>query len=85
MLNNSLCLCVAISAQVAVHRECNRQRHERTESDPEQRQEDVLRGGAIAIGINNYSPDLHDDFLRRLLSVANRASYDAGYSPVLAH
>jgi len=41
--------------------------------------------GAIAIGINNYSPDLHDDFLRRLLSVATRASYDAGYSPVLAH
>lgn len=41
--------------------------------------------GALAIGINNYSPDLHDDFLKRLLGVATRASYDAGYSPIMAH
>jgi IclR family pca regulon transcriptional regulator len=46
---------------------------------------DGYTSGAIAIGINNYSPDLHDDFLRRLLSVATHASYDAGYSPILAH
>ena len=39
---------------------------------------------ALAIGINNYSVAQHDDLLRRLLGVATRASYDAGYSPILA-
>jgi DNA-binding IclR family transcriptional regulator len=46
---------------------------------------DGFTNGALAIGINNYSPDLHDDFLRKLLGVATRASYGAGYSPIMAH
>jgi DNA-binding IclR family transcriptional regulator len=46
---------------------------------------DGVTNGALAIGINNYSPQLHDEFLRKLLGVATRASYDAGYSPIMAH
>jgi DNA-binding IclR family transcriptional regulator len=46
---------------------------------------DGFTNGALAIGINNYSSDLHDDFLQKLLGVATRASYDAGYSPIMAH
>ena len=46
---------------------------------------DGFISGVLAIGINNYSADLHEDFLRRLLGVATRASYDAGYSPIMAH
>ena len=45
---------------------------------------DGFTSGALAIGINNYLPDQHDEILRDLLGVATRASYDAGYSPVLA-
>jgi DNA-binding IclR family transcriptional regulator len=44
---------------------------------------DGFTSGALAIGINNYSAHQHEDLLRRLLGVATRASYDAGYSPIL--
>jgi hypothetical protein len=45
---------------------------------------DGFTSSALAIGVNNYSISQHEELLRRLLGVATRASYDAGYSPVLA-